>query len=337
MFLDVLPFQPPLHKGDVIDGVRIVSDAVNVGGFGRVYRAVGCMDNPSVQYAVKEFCVTFKDIYDEGAPVGQYTRMRDYHNLRQLTERFFTEAKLLHLVGCDESCGRHVPRIDGLPHNRSHRLYYVMEYVEGPTVREEIRNHGKMEQMRVVALIKQVGAVVKRAHNMGLMHGDISPNNIILRNGCDDAVLIDFGNARSYDDALALASMTDDVRSGFNPYQEALDRVSQPLDESDEFPDETIGIGTPAYVAPELYLTKPRRDVYSLAATMYFMLTGKNPVYGNKRMKESLELNHVSKPIIGAIMHALDCSRDSRNLDMSAFMQELERPISADNQSKSVL
>ena len=57
MFLDVLPFQPPLHKGDVIDGVRIVSDAVNVGGFGRVYRAVGCMDNPSVQYAVKEFCV----------------------------------------------------------------------------------------------------------------------------------------------------------------------------------------------------------------------------------------------------------------------------------------
>lgn len=125
--------------------------------------------------------------------------------------------------------------------------------------------------------------------------------------------------------------------AGFNPYQEALDRVSQPLDESDEFPDKTIGIGTPAYVAPELYLTKPRRDVYSLAATMYFMLTGKNPVYGNKRMKESLELNHVSKPIIGAIMHALDCSRDSRNLDMSAFMQELERPISADNQSKSVL
>lgn len=129
------------------------------------------------------------------------------------------------------------------------RPYFVMEFIDGDTLRPQIQSGG-MNLRRAATILKQIGAALDHAHQQGVIHRDLKPENILLKRGTDDVVLIDFGIAKVRDSAVA--------------------------------PTTTPGpsAGTLMYMSPEQLRGQkvtPASDIYSLAVIAYEMVTGQRP------------------------------------------------------------
>ncbi len=138
---------------------------------------------------------------------------------------------------------------EGLP-------YLVMEYLAGPTLARLIEPGAGMEPRRAAELIAQVADGLDAAHDAGLVHRDIKPDNIMIDPPTGRAKLMDFGLAR-------------EEAGG-----ESLTR-------------EDILAGTPTHMSPEQARGQPldgRSDVYSLGVTLYECLTGEVPFRGTPHM-----------------------------------------------------
>ncbi|MEM9191188.1 MAG: serine/threonine-protein kinase [Myxococcota bacterium] len=130
-------------------------------------------------------------------------------------------------------------------------FYYAMELIEGETLQSIVEATGPMPPDRVVHVLRQVASALQEAHQLGLIHRDIKPTNIMLARigGEDDIVkVLDFGLVR-------------DLSSG------AIGKS-----------DVTTVVGTPDYMAPEV-ISDPeavdaRVDIYALGAVGYYLLTG---------------------------------------------------------------
>jgi serine/threonine-protein kinase len=128
--------------------------------------------------------------------------------------------------------------------------YFVMEYVEGITIKDEVSKGKIYSEKEAVEIVLQIAQALEHAHRRGLIHRDIKPANIILTTD-GIAKLADLGMARdTADRALARAE------KGWT-------------------------IGTPFYIAPEQINAREdidsRADMYSLGATLYHMVTGQPP------------------------------------------------------------
>jgi len=131
------------------------------------------------------------------------------------------------------------------------RAYFVMQYVEGVTLRTAIIEQG-MDLNRIAHQVKQMGQALSAAHDRGVLHRDLKPDNIMLQNlggGEEQVKLIDFGIARVADPQIA-------------PETQAT-RVA----------------GTLPYMAPEQIRGRPTAasDVFALGAIVYEMVTGVAP------------------------------------------------------------
>jgi predicted Ser/Thr protein kinase len=127
------------------------------------------------------------------------------------------------------------------------RLYLAMEYVDGADLRALLRDEGRLEPERAVALLDQVAAALDAAHAAGLVHRDVKPGNILVRGG--HAYVCDFGLARH---VASMSSLTGD--RGF--------------------------VGTIDYVSPEQIegtAVDARTDLYSLGCVLYECLAGMRP------------------------------------------------------------
>jgi len=128
--------------------------------------------------------------------------------------------------------------------------YFVMEYVEGTTVKEELEKGRIFKEKEAVEIVVQIAQALHHAHSRKLIHRDIKPANIILTKD---------GIAKLAD--LGLARMTTDLESAKA--------------------EKGLAIGTPYYMAPEQVRSKEdvdsRADLYSLGATFYHMVTGRPP------------------------------------------------------------
>jgi serine/threonine-protein kinase len=134
-------------------------------------------------------------------------------------------------------------------------FYYVMEYVEGPNLRELVDRHGPANPGRVVYLLRQVCAALAEAHAAGLVHRDIKPGNIMLTElaGLADVVkVLDFGLVQNI----------------------------SPSEEEDALTRTGMAVGTPGYIAPEQAagVADVCSDIYSVGAVGYFLLTGQKPL-----------------------------------------------------------
>ena len=134
--------------------------------------------------------------------------------------------------------------------------YLAMEYVEGHSLHEQLKNDGPMGIEEVISVTRQVASGLAEAHEFGIIHRDIKPGNILLRrvaSGALVAKVVDFGLARNFGD-----EGSSDVTVG------------------------TGVLGTPAYMSPEQIQGQGldgRSDLYSLAVVVYQMLTGRLPIY----------------------------------------------------------
>ena len=137
--------------------------------------------------------------------------------------------------------------------------FYVMEYVDGETVESRIRREGPFRPELALQITRQVARALIAAERQKLVHRDIKPSNIMLVNEADDHLLvkvIDFGLAKS-----------------FEPSPEKSITV-------------TLGgfVGTPHFASPEQLEereTDARSDIYSLGATLWYMLVGRPPYEGS--------------------------------------------------------
>jgi serine/threonine-protein kinase len=135
-------------------------------------------------------------------------------------------------------------------------VYYVMPYVEGPSLRDILDRGGAMPLEQSVRIAQEVIGALDYAHRRGVVHRDIKPENVMLYEG--EALVTDFG--------IALA-----VRSG----------------QAGRMSESGVIIGTPAYMSPEQALGDPvdaRSDLYSLACVLYEMLGGMPPFVGDTPM-----------------------------------------------------
>jgi serine/threonine protein kinase len=139
-------------------------------------------------------------------------------------------------------------------------FFYAMEYVEGETVEHRVEQEGALEPALAVRITRQVARALIAADKQKLVHRDIKPSNIMLvRDEDEDHLLvkvIDFGLAKS-------------LSSG-----------------PDQSVTVTVGgfVGTPHFASPEQLEERDidiRSDIYSLGATLWFMLAGKPPFQGS--------------------------------------------------------
>jgi len=176
-------------------------------------------------------------------------------------------------------------------------LYYVMPFIEGPTLREYLEKKGRLDVDETVKFVSQVASALDYAHRAGIVHRDIKPENIMIHEG--QALVTDFGIARALDSA-----------GGGNLTQTG------------------IAIGTPAYVSPEQGAGETdldgRSDQYSLACVAYEMLTGEPPFAANspqaiiaKRFTQAPPSVQTTVPEIGsgvaaAVSRALSLEKNDR-------------------------
>jgi tetratricopeptide (TPR) repeat protein len=131
------------------------------------------------------------------------------------------------------------------------RLWYVMPYVEGGSLRDRLRREGRLPVREAVRVAREIADALEYAHGHDVIHRDIKPENILLAQG--HARLADFGIARAA------------VTTG-----EELTRIG-------------TAVGTPKYMAPEQAGGESvdfRSDLYSLACVLYEMLAGDAPYTG---------------------------------------------------------
>jgi serine/threonine-protein kinase len=152
--------------------------------------------------------------------------------------------------------------------SQGRRLYYVMPYVQGESLRELLLRKTQLPIDEAVRLTREVADALAYAHERGIVHRDIKPENILLQSG--HALVADFGIAR----ALELAGGERLTVSG-------------------------IALGTPSYMSPEQALAGTaldgRSDIYSLGCVLYEMLTGEPPFGG--RTAQAILARHAADPV----------------------------------------
>lgn len=131
----------------------------------------------------------------------------------------------------------------------------IMEYVEGQTLADKIKNEGRLPQDQAASIISQVGSALGAAHAMGIIHRDVKPANILLTS-TGQAKLADFGIARSETDTSLTAT--------------------------------GMLLGTIAFMAPEIadgQQANSASDVWSLGVTLYTALEGAPPFRGESTVQ----------------------------------------------------
>src|SRR5207244_2424892 len=135
-------------------------------------------------------------------------------------------------------------------------VFFVMGYVDGETLRERVERAGPLSPRLAMKLLQEVAWALAYAHQRGLIHRDVKPDNIMIESATERALVTDFG--------IALGNREGESRGGGGGGGSGGGVV----------------IGTARYMSPEQACGEPvdaRSDLYSLGATFFYALTGRAP------------------------------------------------------------
>lgn len=241
-----------LPMGSTLDhGEYLVGRVLGEGGFGITY--IGLHTTLQIPVAIKEYF-----------PAGMVWRKCDDTNEYRRVEPFTTEAEEIFHQGKTDFLreARVLSRfgtLDGIVRTRSFfeendTAYLVMDYIEGDSVKEYVARNGRLRPELCWQILKEPIHALMKLHEEGLVHQDISPDNIII-NISGKGTLIDFGAVR-HANAIDEKTRTAIYKQGFSAYEQ--------LEKKGE--------------------RGPWTDVYGLCATIYYMLTGRQPLDATERV-----------------------------------------------------
>lgn len=175
--------------------------------------------------------------------------------------------------------------------------YYVMEYIDGDTLSDIVKRQGPMDAYTAREFIFKIAEALSYIHSNNLLHLDIKPQNVMVRRSDFHVTVIDFGLAKQYDSEGNQTSST------------------------------PVGVSQ-GYAPPEQYeqgagnTFTPATDIYALAATYYYITTGKVPPTSSLIMDGGLEdlVKPLSKESKRVILGALQPSRRERPANVEAFL-----------------
>lgn len=265
-------------------GKYTIDKELGEGGFGITYRA---RDNNGRDFVIKTLNKTLQ-------------RRPDFAKFQQ---DFLNEA--IKLAKCTHP---HIVRIDEVIQEGA-LWCMVMEYIDGEDLANLVENQGALSEVNALRYIQQIGAALTVVHNNGLLHRDIKPQNIMLRSGNSEAVLIDFGIARDFTPNLT-HTHTQMLADGFAPVEQYDKRAKRG-----------------AY-----------SDVYALAATLYAILTGEVPTMSPVRaigtpLVEPKKINSsISERVNKAIIKGMEIKPENRPQSIEEWLKLIWLEGQANNQ-----
>ena len=236
-----------LPPDTILHGKYLLSGAIGEGGFG-------------ITYTGQDLALDMKVAVKEYYPTGFVTREATATNTVQPfagtqgeffckgRERFMREARTLAKFA---SLPGIVSARDFFEENGT--AYLVMEFIDGQTFKAYLEKMGgRLSPQQVFEMMRPVMLALRQVHAAGVIHRDVSPDNIMISND-GYMKLLDFGSAQDYAEERSRTVM---VKQGFAPYEQYQTRGSQ----------------------------GPWTDVYALCATMYRAITGMTPPESTERM-----------------------------------------------------
>ena len=274
----------------ILQGKYLVGNVIGEGGFGITY--IGFDLNLEMKIAIKEFYpngfVTRES--DVTSMVTGYTT-NDPKQYQKWKDSFVREARNLAKFS----------NLPGIVHVRdffqeNNTAYIIMEYVEGETLKGYLKQ--RQTPMLVEETLEMMRPVIKslsKVHEAGIIHRDISPDNIMIQSG-GDVKLIDFGAAREFE-AGNERSMSVLLKPGYAPEEQYRTRGEQ----------------------------GPWTDVYALCATIYRCITGQKPVESMERIRQDdlalpSALGIAIDPVIeNVLMNGMTVYAEKRIRDMNTL------------------
>ena len=236
-----------LPLGTVLNNRYLIGRVLGEGGFGITY--IGCDLNLEMKAAIKEYFPIDRvyRVSKASLEVSRYAHAAEKFHSGKV--KFLREARTMARLDKQQNI---VSVKDFFEENNT--AYIVMEYVEGTTLKELVNQRGgRIPAGELLHMLEPLFPALTSVHELGLIHRDISPDNLMLENG--KIKLLDFGCAREA--ATQSETMTIALKQGYAPIEQYQHK----------------GQG-------------PWTDVYALSATIYYCLTGKTPQSAVDRLSE---------------------------------------------------
>lgn len=293
-----------LSVGSVLQsGKYKIIKALGQGGFGITYLAEQVALGRKV--AIKEFFMKdYCDREDGTSHVSVPTEnSRDLVN--SFKNKFVKEAQMIASLR-----NPHIVSIHDI-FEENGTAYYVMEYLNNGSLIDIIKQRGPLPEAEAIQYITQVGDALSYIHERNILHLDVKPSNILL-NDDGNVVLIDFGISKRYDESGGQTSTTPvGVSKGYAPIEQ--------------------------YQQGSVTKFSPATDVYSLGATLFFLLSGKTPPEAADVYEDGLpDLGKsVSRSTKDAILIAMKPNRKERLQSIQSFVNLLCAQISSTDKADS--
>ncbi|HEV7395469.1 MAG TPA: protein kinase, partial [Pyrinomonadaceae bacterium] len=274
--------------GETLAGKYRIEERLSVGGMGTVYRGTHILMGKTVAIKVLRPSLAADE---------------------KIVARFSREARAASMISHP-----HALSVTDFGEDEGGVVFLVMEFLNGRTLKQVIREDGPLPLSRTVEIMRQVGSALDAAHAEGVVHRDLKSDNIMLINasGADYAKVLDFGIAK---------------------IQETAEHQDPGLTSPD------LIIGTPQYMSPEQCSQSEqidsRTDIYSLGIILFEMLVGHVPFLGDsptvimlKHLQEqppSVLDERKDLPVgIGTVVaKALAKQREERYQSASALVEDL--------------
>lgn len=278
----------------------LIEKVLGQGSFGITYLAsvrmsgaLGSID-ANIKVAIKEFFI--RDIngrsdatVTSGSKGGIYDEYKRKFNREALNLSKLQHPNIIKVIESFEA---------------NNTMYYVMEYISGGSLDDYIAKNNGLKEGEAIKIVKQIGSALSFMHSQGMLHLDLKPSNIMLKD-TGDIVVIDFGLSKQYDESGEPESST------------------------------KVGAGTPGYAPIEQANYKEGKgfpvtmDVYALGGTLFKMLTGKRPPEASDILNDGFPLfelqeHNVSERTSSSIVKAMAPTKKNRFVSVTDFINSFE-------------